>query len=274
VQFSDYQKHVSALKYGKRLPSVVYVFRETDSDFGKELNRLVTILVTQHQIGPEFNLVKFRTDEFKVSFLSYPDFMEDAHPALRHAITLDLVTGRARHTDYAGNLNPPILHRKETFLPVPHPARSDFETLTRLEEVEGLYEQTATIGFKLNWEKLLGEKGLKILGHELIRGRKQMTVEATAEPVVDRHKTAMTRYDLSKPVKSLLEYGMLKSGDVFLDYGCGQGSDVRGLQGVGHTAEGWDPVHQPKAKKREADVVNMGYVLNVIIESSVQLTIV
>jgi hypothetical protein len=272
VQFLDYQKHLSALKYGKRLPSAIYVFREPDSDYGQELNQLVAILVTQHQIGPEFNLVKFRTDEFKVSFLSYPDFGEDAHPALRHAITLDLVTGKARHTDYARNFNPPILHRKETFLPVPHPARSDFEALTRLEEVEGLYEHTATIGFKLNWEKLLGEKGLKIQGHELIRGQKQMAAEATPKPFVDRHKTALTRYDLSKPVKSLLEYGMLKTGDVFFDYGCGQGSDVRGLQGLGHTAEGWDPVHQPEVKKQEADVVNMGYVLNVIEDPAERLS--
>lgn len=55
---------------------------------------------------------KFRTDELKVSFLSYPTFMEDPHPALRHAVTIDLVTGRVRHTDYAGNHNWPILHRK------------------------------------------------------------------------------------------------------------------------------------------------------------------
>ncbi len=264
MQFSDYQKHLSALKYGKRLPSAIYVFREADSDFGQELNRLAAILVAQHQIGPEFNLVKFRTDEFKVSFLSYPDFMEDAHPALRHAITLDLVTGRARHTDYAGNLNPPILHRKETFLPVPHPARSDFETLTRLEEIEGLYEHPTTIGFKLNWEKVLNEKGLSIQGHDLIRGKKQNLAEAAPERIVDRHKTAMTRYDLSKPVKTLLEYGILKPEATFFDYGCGQGSDVRGLQALGHAAEGWDPVHRPGVKKREADVVNMGYVLNVI----------
>jgi len=74
----------------------------------------------------------------------------------------------------------------------------------------------------------------------------------------------MTRYDLSKPVKTLLEYGMLKPEATFFDYGCGQGSDVRGLQALGHTAEGWDPVHRPEVTKREADIVNMGYVLNVI----------
>jgi DNA phosphorothioation-associated putative methyltransferase len=74
----------------------------------------------------------------------------------------------------------------------------------------------------------------------------------------------LTRYELSKPVKSLLEYGLLKPATTFFDYGCGQGSDVRGLQALGHAAEGWDPVHRPGAAKREADVVNLGYVVNVI----------
>src|SRR5690606_14799750 len=104
-------------------------------------------------VGPEFNLIKFRTNELKVSFLSYPDFMDAPHPSLRHAITIDLATGKARHTDYARNLNPPILHRKETFLAPDHPRRAAFAALTSAEETEGLYEQTATIGFKLNWER-------------------------------------------------------------------------------------------------------------------------
>ena len=78
-------------------------------------------VVAAFQVGPEFNVIKFRTDELKISFLSYPRFFDDPHPALRHAITIDLVRGKARHTDYADNPNPPILHRKEAFLPAEHP---------------------------------------------------------------------------------------------------------------------------------------------------------
>jgi hypothetical protein len=57
---------------------------------------------------------------------------------LRHAVTIDLVTGKARHNDYADNHNPPILHRKETFLPEHHPERSRFESLTCAGEAAGL----------------------------------------------------------------------------------------------------------------------------------------
>jgi hypothetical protein len=124
VQFEEYQRHLAALAYGKRLPTAIYVFRESGTDFGKELNQIISILAIQHALDDKFNVLKFRTDELKISFLCYPDFLTDPHPALRHAVTIDLVTGRARHTDYHGNLNPPILHRKETFLPPDHPDRA------------------------------------------------------------------------------------------------------------------------------------------------------
>lgn len=260
----EYQALVRKIPLGKRLPMAVYVFRESGFNYGRELNQLVAMLVARHELGDRFNVIKFRSDELKVSFLSYPDFMEDAHPALRHAVTIDLVTGWARHTDYADNLNPPILHRKEKFLPEHHPALAKFEALTRAEEAEGLYEHTATIGFKLNWERLLNEKGMVINGHELKRTQRCDPLESVPAPFIERHKTALTRYELSKPVKTLLEYGMLKTGATFFDYGCGQGSDVRGLQALGYDADGWDPVFRHDAPKREADIVNLGYVLNVI----------
>ena len=73
---------------------------------------------------------------------------------------------------------------------------------------------------------------------------------------------------VSKPVKSLLEYGLLRPGTTFFDYGCGRGADFRGLQGLGYEADGWDPVFRRDAGKRESDLVNLGYVLNVIEDSA------
>lgn len=278
VNFQCYQECLRRLVFGKQLPGALYVAREGGSDFGPELNQLLAQLAVLFELGPEFNLIKFRTDEMKVSFLCYPSFMDDAHPALRRAVTIDLASGRARHTDYAPNLNPPILHRKEAFLPLDHPRRAVFAALTQAEESAGLYEHPATIGFKLNWERLLQQKGVIIEGHDLRnleisqarsgplpeQGREGIGGFPRGSVLVNRHKTALTRYELSKPVKTLLEYGMLKSATTFFDYGCGQGSDVRGLKGLGHDANGWDPVHCPDEHKREADIVNFGYVLNVI----------
>jgi hypothetical protein len=265
VDLCEYQSCLEEIPYGKRLPGALYIYRDDASRLGEKLEALLARIASIFGADDRYNVIKFRVDELKLSFLSYPDFLDDPHPVLRHAVTVDLATGRYRATDYSNSLNPPILHRKETFLRPDHPMREQFAALTRTEETAGLYDETETIGFKLNWERLLKSKGLSILGHEL-HSAQEVCRDSVLTPavVIERHKTALTRYDLSKPVKTLLEYGVLKPGMTFFDYGCGQGSDVRGLQALGHRAEGWDPVYMPEDGKREADVVNLGYVLNVI----------
>jgi DNA phosphorothioation-associated putative methyltransferase len=72
------------------------------------------------------------------------------------------------------------------------------------------------------------------------------------------------RYDLSKPVKLLLERGLLRKEDTFFDYGCGHGMDIDALTSLGYTASGWDPAFFPNGVGSESAVVNLGYVLNVI----------
>jgi hypothetical protein len=62
VQFEEYKQHLAALKYGKRLPTAIYVFRQADTDFGRELNQVLAILETQHELNTKFNVIKFRTD--------------------------------------------------------------------------------------------------------------------------------------------------------------------------------------------------------------------
>ena len=263
----EFQEAVSRLPFGKRLPGATYIFQDwaDPNPIGSaRLEELLSGLRCQFQLGPEFNVLKFRSHELKVSFLRYRAFMEDPHPSLDFAVTIDLVTNQTRRTDYSENPNPPILHRKELFLPADHPHRATFEALTQAEELAGLYEETSTIGFRLNWEQLLLTKGLEFVGHDLRPRGTAAETRVPATPVVDRHKTALTRYELSKPVKTLLEFGLLKADQSVFDYGCGQGSDVRGLAALGHEVSGWDPVHRPEGPKREADIVNLGFVLNVI----------
>ena len=260
MNFPEYKGYIAQVPFGKKLPSALYVYRDETSGLGEPLTSFLEALVKRYGIAAEFNVVKLRTDELKLSFLSYPEFLSDPHPALRHAITIDLVNARARHTDYAANANPPILHRKESFLPPEHLMRAEFAALTRAEEAAGLYDDSATIGFKLNWERLLAAKGLIIRGHTLQSADCGSRIAdcQKAGIVVERHKTALTRYELSKPVKSLLEYGLLRPGTTFFDYGCGQGADFRGLQELGYEAEGWDPAFRREAAKREADLVSLG----------------
>src|SRR5262249_44319630 len=48
------------------------------------------------------------------------------------------------------------------------------------------------------------------------------------------------------------------------DYGCGRGEDIALLAADGYACGGWDPAHRPDAPRHEADVVNLGYIINVI----------
>lgn len=115
------------------------------------------------------NLIKLHRSEFKVSYLSYPTFEEDPHPALSESVRVDLQTFRVKFRDFTTYANPPILHRKEAFLASDHPWHEKFARLTRIEEQKGLYEETSRIGSRNGWNEVLESKGLRLRGHRLIR---------------------------------------------------------------------------------------------------------
>lgn len=74
----------------------------------------------------------------------------------------------------------------------------------------------------------------------------------------------MHRREASKPVRLAMEQGLISPDVSVFDYGCGHGADVGHLLEVGVSCSGWDPVHRPGNPIHEADVVNLGYVVNVI----------
>ena len=255
---------IEQLDYGKKLPSAVYVWDQTGENLPSILKELVAELRRRLDLGDEFNILKFHTLQPKISFLAYPTFWKDAHPALEAAVVVDLASGKLRRDSYAGRENPPILHRKETFLPADHSERAAFARLSKAEEAAGLLEDTARIGFRTNWNNLLRTRGLEVRGHRLVTESGPTLSEPKQPPIVHRHLTAIARSEFSKPVKLLLELGQLRDPESLFDFGCGLGSDVRGLVQMGRHATGWDPVHAPNTPKTPAEVVNLGFVLNVI----------
>ena len=82
---------------------------------------------------------------------------------------------------------------------------------------------------------------------------------------IHRHKTAIRRRDFSRPVKFLLRDGLIGKDVTFFDYGCGRGEDISLLSELfGVSCGGWDPAFTPDASIYQTDVVNLGYVINVI----------
>jgi DNA phosphorothioation-associated putative methyltransferase len=116
------------------------------------------------------NIIKIHRRSGKLSYLIYPDFDSDPHPALQRCLRLSLRTRQLDCYDYAASSNPPVLHRKETFLHPEHPLYEEFAGLTRAEEACGLLDQTSTIGTRNGWESRLREKGYVVRGHRVEKG--------------------------------------------------------------------------------------------------------
>ena len=115
-----------------------------------------------------------------------------------------------------------------------------------------------------------------------------------SEPLeIERHRAAIVRTDFSRPVRLAIEGAILNNdttpdctseqGDTplptegtetqgwlknpvssFFDYGCGWGGDVERIAALGYISAGWDPYYRPDTPHTSADVVNLGYVINVI----------
>ena len=262
-----HRRLIEALSYGKRLPDAVYICRPQRGSISDELLAEIARAEIASRPPPDWNLVKLHLKEIAVTFLCYPDFETDPHPALAEATKINLNTGSIVRTDFRQRANPPILHRKETFLPLSDARIPGYAALTMQEEKAGLYRDPSGIGHRVQWLALLQRLNLYYEGHTLVSRPVQRHASESGngdKPDIARHRTAIKRYDLSKPVKLLLERGLFRKNETFFDYGCGHGMDVEALQNLGYQASGWDPAFRPNVSKIPAAVVNLGYVLNVI----------
>ena len=154
---------------GKLLPNALYI-HESALDSLEPVLRIYEGCARAY-LGEieDTNIVKLHRFSGKVSYLAYPDFEKDPHPALLRSVKLNLRSRDLDCYDYSASDNPPILHRKETFLPPDHPLREKFVKLTQQEERHGLLEETSTIGTRNGWDLRLAEFGFTLRGHRLVR---------------------------------------------------------------------------------------------------------
>lgn len=59
---------------------------------------------------------------------------------------------------------------------------------------------------------------------------------------IERHRAAIVRTDISRPVRLAMEWAILKNDTTFFDYGCGHGGDVERTANLGYTSSGWGPL--------------------------------
>lgn len=217
----------------------------------------------------DYNVVKYNLQGQFLSFLWYPGFFDDAFPALEISYHIDQINKRVDKRCYQTSLNPPILHRKELLLSPDNPHSEKFRAVTTVAEQLGLFDNPVQIGFKQNWENLIIEKGFQIVEHQFVPiGNSEIYDDNDFTPVqtttVARHLTALSRSNLSAPMQCLARHGFFDGSFSVFDYGCGRGDDIRNLTANNIRICGWDPHYAPEQPRQLADIVNLGFVINVI----------
>jgi DNA phosphorothioation-associated putative methyltransferase len=184
MDFPTYKKLTKSIPIGKHLPDAIYLHVSALSAIPDALQTLLSESIQNQQLQQfEYQVVKFAKRDFKLSLLCYPGFFEQAFPVLNHSCTIDLAKGSYRLVSYLDSENPPILHRKETMLLAEHSDIPKYRALTEACEQAGLFENTKTIGFKRNWERLIKRKG-----YQLVDGELRLLADKPAETLIEARR--------------------------------------------------------------------------------------
>lgn len=254
---------------GKLLPDAMYFHVDYCEQVDSELVAQIERIAKENGLKKEkdFNVLKINRDLEKISFLLYEDFNSSHFPKLLESIQYTC-KGELTTRTYGKSGNHPILHRKELLLPEDSPGREKYESLTRELDDLGLFQNSNSIGYERQWQERLDKAGIVIKDHTVIRLEDNLSAPENADVSqssdLDRHKTAIKRYKLSAPMTLLNKYGYLNRDYTLFDFGCGQGDDLAILDKMNVKSAGWDPHYRPQSQKEPADIVNLGFVLNVI----------
>ncbi|MFA6092746.1 MAG: methyltransferase domain-containing protein [Elusimicrobiota bacterium] len=143
--------------FGKHTQEAVYFHRSWEAQAPARIKALVDQAKPLLPADARWNLIKVDNHGGYVSFLWYPDFDSDPHPALRYVYRADLAAGKLIVSDHGKRANPFILHRKDSMVSPDHPLYQEFKRLTEKEEAAGLLSRN-DIGTRSGWEKALARQ--------------------------------------------------------------------------------------------------------------------
>lgn len=152
--------------FGKLTPEALYVHVDYVADLPPLLRVYEGAARSISGNVDDATLVKINRQKPQVSFLVYPGFDKDPHPTLEASIVAKLGEIRLKHRYFGDRDNPPILHRKDSFVPPTYPGYDKFARLTRQEERAGLLDRS-DIGHLAQWKAVLEEAGFELRGHQL-----------------------------------------------------------------------------------------------------------
>ena len=191
----------------------------------------------------DYNVIKYDSKSRGLSLLDYSEFFAAPFPALHTSFRIDLNNRRVEKRSYETSFNPPILHRKELLLRQDDPNISKYRTLTEAAEQLGLFENPIQIGFKQAWDTLIRQKGFQLVDYQFLPIGNDESDDYLGEDNqnsgIFRHRTALSRSNLSAPMQCLARHGFLDGSFTVFDYGCGKGDDIRNLLANAITVSGW-----------------------------------
>jgi DNA phosphorothioation-associated putative methyltransferase len=116
----------------------------------------------------EANVIKFHFRKPKISYLVYPEFDTDPHPALYTSMQVDLRDLHVSYRDYDPDDNPPVLHQKDLLVMSDYPLYEKFAKLSRQEKDWGLLGDWEKIRDRRGWQKCLEDHCAELKGHRVV----------------------------------------------------------------------------------------------------------
>jgi DNA phosphorothioation-associated putative methyltransferase len=205
VNSKEYKALLDGLGVGKKLPNTIYLHKSAVQYTPDDLKNVITNVSRALKIESSWNVVKLHQDDFKISYLTYPNFDEDPYPCLSGTTIVNLETKSMEQRSYNNQTNPPILHRKETLVTENYPLYEEFGLITQEGESAGLYDEASNIGHKQSWEFKIRQRGYQLVDGRLFR---QSALDVNTD-VINRERTAITRFHLSAPFQAVGKLGYL-----------------------------------------------------------------
>jgi DNA phosphorothioation-associated putative methyltransferase len=115
----------------------------------------------------EAAVVKFHVQKPQITYLFYPGFDKEPHPALHTSMAIGLRDLHVRYRDYDLD-NPPLLHQKDQLITEDYPGYAKFAKLSQQECKWGLLEDPKAIFDRRGWEQCLAGLGAELRGHRVV----------------------------------------------------------------------------------------------------------
>jgi DNA phosphorothioation-associated putative methyltransferase len=194
-----------AAQFGKLMPTALYVH-------AAGLTRLPGLLrvyeVCARVLTGEVEgttIVKMRRDEPKISYLAYPTFTTDAHPALVRCLRVDLRSFHLKYLDFSESANPPILHRKDWLTPA----------MMIITSAEQQSEKSPT-KMRVVWENTSASRKSCRYPSAPCGSRSMSTISAAIPDIISANAVV----DPTKPAPTIAMRGTLGSSDGCVEIFC------------------------------------------------------